>query len=249
MSSIVQLKGPSVPDGATADDVVAGQDRNVSVPVVATDQAEAVVVANAEDNRVASESTRSSNTNEPGEHTSANVAGTVPEASDGGMVRQLHGLKIHASTLMLLTLLDDDGRVVALNVNANSVSVDITSKLQNALAGNPIQAVQLGADTLDSSIMAAVITNKPRSRTECVSVTNVSVNKCVFIFQTMSEKKRTQPAMVRSSRIPSLTHATCTMASSSLISLTTEQHRHHIGRCNGRNEQTDASDGHGLYTG
>eukprot|EP00985_Skeletonema_marinoi_P019868 scaffold11545_cov148-Skeletonema_marinoi.AAC.1 len=58
---------------------------------------------------------------------------------------------------MLFTLLDNNGKVVALDVNANSVSVDISSKLQNALAGNPIQAVQLGADTLDSSIMAAVI--------------------------------------------------------------------------------------------
>jgi len=192
MSSTAQLKEPVVSAGATANDDVDGQIHPVPLPVAATDKASAVVVANVEEETPVANEVTLSKTDNPGEHTtSANVAGTVPKASDNGMVRHHHGLKIHASTLMLFTLLDNNGKVVALDVNANSVSVDISSKLQNALAGNPIQAVQLGADTLDSSIMAAVISNKPSTRTECVSVTNVSVNKCVLFFHPRSEKKET----------------------------------------------------------
>jgi len=85
----------------------------------------------------------------------------------------LTDVKWHATVLLLLTHVID-GRVMEAPVNANPVVSETTSRLQNTLAGNPIEANLTEGDVISSSIVSVLLTNKPNTDEMCDRVNNVS---------------------------------------------------------------------------
>ena len=89
-------------------------------------------------------------------------------------------VKWHVTELLLLTHVVD-GRVMEAPVNANPVVSETTSKLQNTLAGNPIEAKLTEGDVISSSIVSVLIMNKPKADKLCDKADNVSYPKSVCI--------------------------------------------------------------------
>ena len=95
----------------------------------------------------------------------------------------VNSARVHSSALALLAHLWD-GKFWFLDVNANHVSLEKTGPIQNTLAGNPTRSETANAESIDSSVVAAIITNKPEKG--CAEVTDVSktvsVSVSIFIF-------------------------------------------------------------------
>lgn len=110
-------------------------------------------------------------------------AATGKGSESGGERNKFHRLNgVCGTTLMLFGVIDPDGRLVSCDVNANSAKAEITSRIQNTLSGNPIGATERKADTLSNSMMAAVLTNRPRTSeiVKCDYVTDVSDIICAI---------------------------------------------------------------------
>lgn len=102
---------------------------------------------------------------------------------------------INGTALILFAELDKD-RIVSLDVNTNSVSAEITSKIQNTLADNPIGDQTNESKRLKTSDMVAVLANRPERREKLtrVSAKRVSDKICAismpdpeFIFDRISQ--------------------------------------------------------------
>ena len=88
---------------------------------------------------------------------------------------------INGTALILFAELDKEyDRIVSLDVNTNSVSAEITSKIQNTLADNPIGDETNESKRLKTSDMVAVLANRPerRERLTRVSAKRVSDKIC-----------------------------------------------------------------------
>lgn len=118
---------------------------------------------------------------EKGDHDSDAASKTVDVGGgENAMIRVVKS-HVHASLLHLLQYTTVDGEVKVLDVNANTLKVEITSEIQNTLAGNPANAPPSQAKKLNNSVMSAVITNKPTDNsTNNGKVTDVSVTQMKF---------------------------------------------------------------------
>lgn len=112
--------------------------------------------------RTRNDSSSSSNENQ------AELAG---EEGTDNKCRLYRSARVHCSSLALLSYHRND-KFFYLDVNANNVSLEKTGPIQNTLAGNPTKIDTANAETIDSSVIAAILTNKPDD--SCVEVTDVS---------------------------------------------------------------------------
>jgi hypothetical protein len=131
------------------------------------------------------DSSSSSNKNQ------AVLAGEQGTDNNSSLIRSA---RVHCSTLALLSY-HRFGKFWYLDVNANNVSLEKTGPIQNTLAGNPTKIDTANAESIDSSVVAAILTNKPDE--SCVKVTDVSKYVPVFISAPGADKIDETETMVK----------------------------------------------------
>lgn len=118
------------------------------------------------------------------DHSSDATSKDTNDEPSGGFVvgiKEHLNLSCHMSYLHLLQYYSEDGAAVMLNVNANTVKSEISSPIQNTLAGNPTGAEATNVANLGNSILSAVISAKPRSDKK-TKVTDVSCHNTCYTF-------------------------------------------------------------------
>ena len=88
------------------------------------------------------------------------AATVVANDSSAGLLTKA-GLRMHASTAVALLILSDEGKPYSLQANDNAVNVETTLKLQNSMAGNPNGIKKSHAESINSTVMDLLFSNKP----------------------------------------------------------------------------------------
>jgi len=92
-------------------------------------------------------------------------------------------MHFNASVLMLYTYIDPKNHMpLSLDINANTINTTIAAKIQNSLAGNPLNVSTTKANTAASSMVSVLVTNMPTDYTRCEKVPIVS-KKSLFFFE------------------------------------------------------------------
>jgi len=125
----------------------------------------------------ASEHGRDGDTTSSAKHVVMNKNKDIVDQSESN-IKVVSDVKWHGTVLLLLTHVVD-GRVMEAPVNANPVVSETTSRLQNTLAGNPIEANLTEGDVISSSYVSVLLTNKPNTDASCDRVNNVSLPNSV----------------------------------------------------------------------
>ena len=105
--------------------------------------------------KLGTSSTTKSNDNHVSTPTEANAV----NGSKSGLSTK-PGLAMHGSCAIAFVALSSEGKPISLQANDNAVNVETTMKLQNSMAGNPNGERKSHAESVSSSAMDLLFSNK-----------------------------------------------------------------------------------------
>jgi hypothetical protein len=101
----------------------------------------------------------SSTTKSNGNHVSPPTESNAVNGSKSGLSTKT-GLTMHGSCAIAFVALSNEGKPISLQANDNAVNVETTMKLQNSMAGNPNGKKKTHAESVSSSVMDLLFSNK-----------------------------------------------------------------------------------------